>query len=323
MAKVVGDIQAQDEYTHPLGSETNFNESMYFNFFDQQRRMGGFVRLGNRANEGYAEMTLCVFMPNGDVLFNFKRPEIRDNAAFHAGGMRFEVVEPLVRLRTTYEGSAVYLTDATQLTDPREAFKHNPHKRVKLDLVHEGIALLYGSTGRNRKVIDPEKEFAKAHYEQHMRITGTIALDNDVIDVHAFGLRDHSWGPRYWQALKYYRWLTCSCGPGFSFMATEIVDHEGKRRESGVVVRGDSLIQVKTVAIKSEFASNNLFHQRMTIDLGLENGEALAITGVVKGFAPLRNRRAGLTTHVGEAMTEYTCGKFTGYGISEYLDQIQ
>lgn len=322
MAKVVGDIQAQDEYTHPLGSEVNFNESMYFNFFDQKRRMGGFTRIGNRANEGYAEMTLCLFMPNGDVLFNFKRPEIKDNNAFNAGGMQFEVIEPLMRLRTTYQGSAVYLTDATQLTDPREAFKNNPHKRVKLDLTHDAIAPLYGSTGRNRKVVDHEEEFAKAHYEQHMRIAGTIALDDEVIDINAFGLRDHSWGPRYWQALKYYRWLTCSCGPDFSFMTTEIVDHEGKRRESGVVVRGDSLAKVKTVAIKSEFASNNLFHQGMTIDLGLESGEALTIEGAVKGFAPLRNRRAGLTTHVGEAMTEYTCGKFTGYGISEYLDQI-
>src|SRR5713101_5989036 len=213
MASVVGDVQAQDEYTHPLGSEVNFNESMYFNFFDRGRNMGGFVRIGNRANEGNAEMTLCLFLPNGEVLFNFKRPEIKDNNAFNAGGMRFAVVEPLVRLRTTYEGSAVSLTDATQLTDPREAFKNNPHKRVKLDLVHEALGPLYGSTGRNHKVVDPEKEFAKTHYEQHMRINGTLTIDNETQEINGLGLRDHSWGPRYWQALKYYRWLTCSWGP--------------------------------------------------------------------------------------------------------------
>ena len=35
MVSVYGDIQAQDEYTHPLGEEKHFNESMYFNFFDR------------------------------------------------------------------------------------------------------------------------------------------------------------------------------------------------------------------------------------------------------------------------------------------------
>jgi hypothetical protein len=40
------------------------------------------------------------------------------------------------------------------------------------------------------------------------------------------------------------------------------------------------------------------------------------------GFIPLRNRRAGTNTHVGEGMTEYTLdGERVGYGLSEYLDQ--
>ena len=50
-------LEPSDEYMHPLESATNFNESMYFNFYDPSERMGGWVRLGNRANEGYAEMT--------------------------------------------------------------------------------------------------------------------------------------------------------------------------------------------------------------------------------------------------------------------------
>ena len=29
MVAVYGDIQAKDDYTHPLGPESNFNESMY------------------------------------------------------------------------------------------------------------------------------------------------------------------------------------------------------------------------------------------------------------------------------------------------------
>ena len=58
MTKIIGNIRPEDDYTHELGPEPNFNESVYFNFFDRQQNRGGFVRIGNRANEGYAEVTV-------------------------------------------------------------------------------------------------------------------------------------------------------------------------------------------------------------------------------------------------------------------------
>ena len=137
MASVYGDIQATDEFTHPLGPEEHFNESMYFNFFDHGKGCGGFVRIGNRANEGSAEVTLCLYLPGGEVLFNYLRPQIAGNDAMDAGGMRFEVLEPLAKHRTTYEGGAVFLTDPAQMADPSQAFRNNPHKRVSLDIAHE------------------------------------------------------------------------------------------------------------------------------------------------------------------------------------------
>ena len=56
----------------------------------------------------------------------------------------------------------------------------------------------------------------------------------------------------------------------------------------------------------------------------LENGESHTIEGRVTGFIPLRNRRSGMFTHIGEGMTEYTHdGTRKGYGLSEYLDQTE
>ena len=89
-----------DEYMHDNTGESNFNESMYFNFFDPTQKLGGFLRIGNRVNERYAETTVCLYEPDGSVLFNFKRPEIEDNWRFEAGGIRFEVVEPFERLHS-------------------------------------------------------------------------------------------------------------------------------------------------------------------------------------------------------------------------------
>jgi len=323
VVSVYGDIATKDDYTHPLGPEPNFNESMYFNFFDNARGMGGFLRIGNRANERYAEVTLCLYQPDGPVLFNYKRPEIETNDAFDAGGMRFEVIEPLERLRTTYEGSAVFLEHPEQMADPGKAFRENPHKKVSIDLVHEAVAPVYGSSGEGRETGDPEKEFAKAHYEQHMHVTGTLSIDGQTTLVDAYGLRDHSWGPRYWQAIKSYRWLTCSFGPELNIMVSEVRPSEDTRMQNGVVIRDGKVERVTSVDIDSSFEDGTSFHRAMKASLGLESGETVVVEGEVKGFIPLRNRRAGMVTHIGEGMTEYRCLGRTGLGISEYLDQIE
>ena len=98
-------LDPADEYLHPLEEATNFNESMYFNVFDPDHNIGGFTRLGNRANEGYAEMTTCLYLPDGRVGFMFKRPHIEGHVAHDAGGLKFDVLAPYEEHHVTYEGN--------------------------------------------------------------------------------------------------------------------------------------------------------------------------------------------------------------------------
>ena len=111
-------LEPSDEYLHPLESASNFNESMYFNVYDPHERVGGFFRLGNRANEGYAEMTTCIYLPDGRVGFMFARPEIADNDAFDAGGMRFEVIAPFEELRVSYTARSCCSTSRCRWRTP-------------------------------------------------------------------------------------------------------------------------------------------------------------------------------------------------------------
>jgi hypothetical protein len=80
--------------------------------------------------------------------------------------------------------------------------------------------------------------------------------------------------------------------------------------------------QITGVDIETKFADNGLYHESLVAHLTLGSGEKLDVTGKVMGFIPLRNRREGMTTHVGEGMTEFRCGDHVGYGLSEYLDQV-
>ena len=92
MAKIIGNLTPADDYTHPVGPEKNFNESVYFNFFDPTQKRGGFLRIGNRANEGYAEMTVIVWNPDGSAYFTYAKPEIDNNDRWAAGGIDLSLI---------------------------------------------------------------------------------------------------------------------------------------------------------------------------------------------------------------------------------------
>jgi hypothetical protein len=316
MVTIVGNVKAEDDYTHPLGPEENFNESVYFNFFDRTKQMGGFLRIGNRANEGHAEMTVIVYQPDGSALFNYKRPQITSNDGWDAGGLKVDVITPGEVIRTTYEGSAVNLEDPRAMREPGDAFKQNPHSRVKLDLTHEGVGPIYGHVSEPGSGND----FARAHYEQHMRVHGTLQVDDGpVLEISGHGLRDHSWGPRYWQSISDYRWITGNYGDDLGMVISIVGDRVG-----GVFHKGQELIQIKDVKLDTKYEGNTNYHQSFRAEVALANGEKHVVEGKVKGFIPLRNRRAGQFTHIGEGMTEYVLdGKRVGYGLSEYLDQVE
>ena len=323
MAQIIGNLAPEDDYTHALGPEPNFNESMYFNFFDPKQGLGGFVRLGNRANEGNAEMTVCLFLADGRVLFSFRRAPISHNDAFDAGGLRFEVLEPGEALRTTYSGKAIELADPTALRDPSRAFRESPKREISLDLVHRACGPMYGHARDPQESERPaEQQFAKAHYEQHMHVTGRIELGDESVQLDAYGLRDHSWGPRYWQAIESYEWLTMNFGPDLGAVV-QIVRVAGEEpRQGGVIIRDGKLDKIEKAEIEADYEDNGLYHRAVRARVETASGAKVEISGTVRGFIPLRNRREGLTTHIGEGMTEWTLEGHTGYGLSEFLRQV-
>lgn len=320
-----------DDLMHANTGEENFNESAYYNFYDPAQRVGGFVRLGNRPNEGYAEMTTSFYLPNGHVAFMFKRPEISGNVAHDAGGLRFEVKVPFREHRITYRGNCCLLTDPLEMAEPREAFARNPHVPVELDIRYLGLSPVYG--GEPRVQVDgrwgsaraerPGQEFARGHLEQHCKAVGTLTVDGKRYPLDAPGLRDHSWGPRYWQAPKYYRWLTMSFGEDLGAVPLVSVARDGGEVHAGYVYRkGRDNEIISHVEIDTEFAGEQQLHDRIRVRFRTRAGEETEVTGKVLSMIPLRNRREGKVTRIAEGMTEWRWGDRVGYGLAEYLDHL-
>ncbi len=318
-------LEPADEYMHELGPEPNFNESMYFNVYDPSKRVGGFFRLGNRANEGTGEMTACIWLPDGRVAFMFRRPKITTNDAFDAAGMRFSVVEPFEELHVSYAGPVVLLEDPLQMADPRSAFSSNPHVSCSVDLVYKSCSAMFGGEP-DAPTERPGEEFARGHYEQLVSASGTMLVADQHFDLNGHGLRDHSWGPRYWQAPWYYRWLTANFGHDFGFMGSRIARREGEGIRSGFVWTDGTMRVCDGFRITSTWDEDN-YHRSIDAQLQAE-GQTWHVSGRVLNLVPLRNRRTDptgseLLTRISEGLTEWTLDDGRkGYGLSEYLDQI-
>lgn len=326
---IVMRLEPDDDYMHPVEEAANFNESMYFNVFDRENRIGGWFRIANRPNEGKGEMSCCIYLPDGRVGFMFKRPERSDNDAFDGGGMKVTVVEPHKRLDVLYDGKLCLMENPQDMADPATAFKNNPIVEAQIDITFEGVSPMFGGepVHADGSAIEQkaEESFARGHTEQHTRGLGTIRIGEELFPIDGLGLRDHSWGPRYWQAIYWYRWLPMNFSKDFAMMISITCRPGEEPRSGGMVLRDGKYVMIREASLETVYDDNDC-QQRMTFIAKTDERE-YTVKGEVMSLIPLRNRRRTpegeeLMTRITEGMTEFECDGEKGYGLSEYLDQI-
>lgn len=308
-------MRPEDDYPHPVGPEPHFNESMYVHFHDRAARIGGFVRLANRPNEGRGERTVCLYLPDGRLGFAYARPEVRSNDAFDAAGLRLTVREPLRRLDVAFSGPVSVLDDPARMDDPGTALRAGPSADCALSLDVRGLAPVY-----DHSFDTDEGSFAPNHYEQLLAVTGELRLGDTVTPIAGHGLRDHSWGPRHWQAPWFYRWVH-GCAEGFGFMGAWFGRPDGSAVRGGFVWDGNRVHEVTDLTLATE---RDHRHEQTGVTAVLRGEEReWTVRGTAGGTVPLRNRRDGRTTRIVESLMTWTLpdGRELG-GMAEYLDQV-
>ena len=220
------------------------------------------------------------------------------------------------------------LDDPLQMADPKKAFTENPYAECEVRIEYSGVSDMFGGEP-DEPHEKPGEEFAKGHYEQLIAGKGSIRVGDEEWAVDGFGLRDHSWGPRYWQAPWYYRWLTANFGPDFGFMGSRVARRDGDGTRGGFVWEDGKLHLCRDFEIvhrvgRATTPTTSRSPPRCAPATRSGRSPARCID-----LIPLRNRRPDpdtgdmLVTRISEGMTEWTMddGR-TGYGLSEYLDQI-
>jgi hypothetical protein len=319
-------MRPEHELTHTPDGSVSFNESVYTNGFDTKSPVGAWMRLGNRVNEGYAELSVCAYLPDGRIACQFQRPSIDKNDCFDAGGLSYTVIEPLKKVSMAFDGELLIVEDANALRDPKSLFTHGARRPGRIHWVHEAESPVHGGEPTDDAVQTMYgRDFSLGHFNQHGRVRGEVRVGDEAWSIDGRGWRDHSWGPRYWQAIYYYRLFIANFANGDGFMLLKITDKKGVSRRQGVLLVNGRYEEIMDIDLTTEW-SERQDPARVRLGVRTANRKAI-ITGEIVTLAPLRNRRKAngetLESRIAEGFTRFTWDGRQGYGMSEYIERIE
>ncbi len=179
-----------DEGLHQRGDEPLWNESWYFDWFQPDGELGGYVRIGLYPNLGVTWYWACVVEPGGQLVtvVDHHVPLPTSGLELRAGGLWADhnAEEPLERWSLGLESFALGLDDPTAIyvATPRG------------DQVAFGFDLEWETDGAPYRYPVPLER-----YEIPCRVHGEVLVGDRRIEVDGWGQRDHSWGVRDWWLL--------------------------------------------------------------------------------------------------------------------------
>lgn len=319
-------MRPEDELMHQPDASVNFNESVYTNGFNTDMQVGGWMRLGNRVNEGYAELSVCLYLPDGRIACQFLRPPITANDKFDAGGLSYTVIEPFKKVSMTFDGDLIIVDDPDKLRDPQTLFATGPRVKGYVSWVHEAEVDIHGGQPVNDSVQTMYgRDFSLGHFNQHGRVRGEIRVGDESWPIDGRGWRDHSWGPRYWQVIYFYRLFIANFPNGDGFMLLKITDKQGKVRREGVLLVDGKYEDILDMDVITEWTDKQ---DPKKVQLGVMTvNRKVRIDAEILTLAPLRNRRKAdgetLVSRISEGYTRFTWGEQVGYGMTEYIERIE
>ena len=167
--------------------------------------------------------------------------------------------------------------------------------------------------------------FSLGHFNQHTSVRGEIEVGDERFPIDGGGWRDHSWGPRLWQNIYFYRLFLANLGQGRGFMLLKITNAQGRVRRLGVLLVDGEYEEVLDMDLMTDWTDRR-DPDRVRISVRTARRTAL-IEGEIVTLAPLRNRRKidgeTVVSRIAEGHTRFSWDGVTGYGMTEYIERIE
>ena len=282
----------------PATDHPDWNQSIYFNFYDPVAETGGFIRFGILENRKEANMWF-VFFRHGKPLFT----RLNMNLPYTSSRLKDGIMLAGVTLKAT---------------KPLEvATLHFDERNFKVDLEFTAILPMTDSIHLSGGGSDDgfAKEMTHVHPEGVSRVRGRITLgDGEIIEIDGKGFRDLSVGPRNWDYMRHYRLAWPVFDNGLAICAVHGIATTGADAWMKMVGRDGTWIGVEHIEDSNTFEADQMTLKSMHWKVTDSDGNVHDFTG-----KPLFRWMFPFDSFVvTEHMIEYTLADGTkGYGLGE------
>ena len=326
-------LDASHDFAHDVEGDSAWSESYYFNAYDPTVDTGLFTRIGVRPHEGTIDVGLSVWLP-GDRIANVRgvrEQTVMTDDDLAVGGVRYERIEPMRRWHLTADADAEVL-DLDGDTTPGSG--RPGHLAIDLTFTSLIPAIGTDGLGRERRSDDTAASTAttvgKGHLEQSGTWAGSVTLDGETWALGpatARGNRDKSWGPRRWGGPQMWRWFSINIPgergdvAGTNFGGIRIGTPAGDLHR-GWVWRDGTATSIRDWDVTTELAADGVTHRVSHVRATDKRGHVHELRGDILRVYGVPHRTGERSTVVNEGLARWTYEGRTGYGISEYLHQL-
>src|SRR5262245_6675830 len=319
-------LAAQHDFAHAVEGDQAWSESYYFNGYDPASDAGLFTRIGVRPNEGTIDVGLSLWLPGDRIALvrGVREQRVMTDDDLDVGGVTYERVEPVQTWRLTADAEA----DVRDLgASPRESGRP---ARLRMDLTFDALTPAIGTDGLAR----PDRSGAasastattvgKGHLEQGGRWSGRVSLEDSTWELDpavSRGNRDKSWGPRRWGGPQMWRWFSINIDDDTHFGGIRIGTPAGDLHR-GWVWRDGAATSMTDWDVTSELAGDGVTHRVSHVKATDKAGRVHELRGDILRVYGVPHKTGERYTVVNEGLARWTYEGRTGYGISEYLHQL-
>jgi hypothetical protein len=314
-------LDARHDFAHPVEGDQAWSESYYFNAYDPVSDTGFFTRIGVRPNDGTMDVGMSVWLPGNRLAHIAGVRECHEMTDTDLGvdDVRYERLEPMRAWRITASGDA----PARDLAN-RDAPKQQVS--LSLDVRFDALTPAVGVDGQGREgsgaSAATRQSVGKGHLEQAGRWTGWIEVDGDRRELaDARGNRDKSWGPRRWGGPRMWRWFSVNVGDDVAFGGIRIGTELGDLHR-GWVWRDGEATSIKDWDVRTKLEDDGLTHAVSDVRATDKRGRVHELHGELLRVAPVAHEHGGRRTVLNEGLARWEYEGRSGYGISEYLHQL-
>lgn len=247
MTEPAVDRLVQDEFAHnEAAPDVPFwTENLLFQAWDDDTGVGFYHHQGSMGwgNPRLRREVLWIFLPGERLAVQKSWAPGTSEGGFVGASSQFIVVEPFRRWTATYEGAG-QLVASEELAEG--ALRDGKVVPISLEVEISALSDPW-YPGEHDQALE-EQLWAANHYEQHLRIKGSVSVDGQQYAIDSTGYRDHSWGQRHFAGIRGHTWLMAQFPSGRAINAIEVLAGDPAEGCCGPVDEQMRLLRGATVA---------------------------------------------------------------------------